>query len=87
MFLFNKEEVYLGYSLDDFNKVREIFETECIEYTYKIINHSTELAGHGTIRSGVGSRSINAKYENLYSICVKKKDFENAKYLIKHFIV
>lgn len=84
MFLFNKREVYIGYPLDKFNKIRELLEMEKIQYTYKIINHSGEWIVNGTIRSHIGSRNINSKYERLYSISVKKVDYEKAKYLINN---
>lgn len=40
MFLFNKRDVYIGYSLEELLKVREILAKEGIKYTYKVINHS-----------------------------------------------
>lgn len=84
MFLFNKEEVYIGYSLDEFNEVRGILETENIRYTYRVINHSEELIGRGTIRGHIGSNSISGKYEKLYSVSVNEIDSEKAKYLIRN---
>lgn len=83
MFLFNKKEVYVGYPLDKFNKIRDLLEMENIKYTYKIINHSGEWIINGTIRSQIGSRDINSQYEKLYSISVKKDDYEKANYLIR----
>jgi hypothetical protein len=48
MFFFNKEDVYIGYSLEELFKVRAILEKEGIKYTYKVVNHS----GWGRGRSG-----------------------------------
>lgn len=76
MFLFNKEDVYIGYSLGELSKVREILEKEGIKYIYKVINYS------GTSRSKFGSFGTKMDYEKQYIVSVKKNDYEKAKYLI-----
>lgn len=76
MFLFNKEDVYIGYSLEELSKVREILEKEGIKYIYKVINHS------GTSRGKFGSLGMKMDYEKQYIVSVKKDDYEKGKYLI-----
>jgi len=78
MFLFNKEEVYIGYSIKELSKVRGILEKEGIKYTYKIINCS----GSDTARRNFGSFGMNMDYEKQYVVSVKKIDCEKAKYLV-----
>ena len=73
MFFFNKEDVYIGYSMEELSKVREILGIKGIKYTYKVI---------GTTRGNFGSFGMNKNYETQYVVSVKKKDSENAKYFI-----
>ena len=47
---FNKESVYVGYSLDKLLKVREALEKEGIKYSYKVKNHSGQWMARGTRR-------------------------------------
>lgn len=82
MFFFNKEEVYIGYSMEEFSKVRGILKSKGIKYTYKVIDHSTQWRGNGTTRGNFGSIGMNKNYEKHYVVSVKKKEAENAKYFI-----
>ena len=82
MFLFIKEDVYIGYSIEELSKVREILEKESIKYTYKVINHSGQWLGGRTTRGSFGSFGMNMDYENQYVVSVKKSDCEKAKYLV-----
>ncbi|MEH7107487.1 hypothetical protein [Bacillus sp. JJ1764] len=82
MFFFNKEEVYIGFSMEDFSKVREILKSKGIKYTYKIIDHSAKWMSGGTSRGNYGSIGMNSKFEKQYVISVKKKDSENARYWV-----
>jgi hypothetical protein len=83
MFFFNKEDIYIGFSTEELSKVREILESKGIEYTYKVINHSGQWMGRGTMRQTVGSVGINGNYENQYVVSVRKKDAETAKYWVQ----
>ncbi len=82
MFFLNKEDVYIGYSLEELSKVRETLEKEGIKYTYKVINHMGQSTGIGTRRGKWGSFGMNMDYEKQYVVSVKKKDYEKAKYLV-----
>lgn len=82
MCLFNKEDVYIGYSMAELNKVREALENEGIKYTYKVINHSGQWTGRGTTRGNWGSFGMNMDYEKQYIVSVKKSDYETAIYLV-----
>ena len=59
MFLFDKEDVYIGYSIEELSKVREILKKESIKYTYKVINY----LGNDTTRGNFGSFGMNMDYE------------------------
>jgi hypothetical protein len=82
MFFFNKEEIYIGYSLDELSKVKRILESKGIKYTYKAIDRSSQWLGQGTIRGNFGSAGLNSNYEKQYVVSVKKKNSENAKYWV-----
>lgn len=83
MFIFNYENVYIGYSLEELEKVRNILSFENIKHKYKIINHNNQWGLIGTKRGHCGNFKINRNYEKQYNVYVKKHDYENAKYLIK----
>ena len=82
MFLFNKENVYIGYSLEELSKVREVLENEGIKYSYKSVNRSEQWSGLGTRRGKFGSYGINMDYEKQYTVYVHRKDFEKAKHQV-----
>lgn len=81
MLFFNKEDVYIGYSLEDLAKVRGVLKREGIKYSYKVIDHSGNSA-----RRNFGSFGLNSKYEKQYIVSVKKKDSEKAMYLVNHIL-
>ncbi|MDP4085534.1 MAG: hypothetical protein Q8934_13100 [Bacillota bacterium] len=78
MLFFGREDIYIGYSINEFSKVRGILESKGIKYTYKVINQSEQWLGQGTLRGNFGSIGMNKSYEKQYVISVKKKDSENA---------
>ncbi len=78
IFFFNKEDVYIGYSLADLSKIRGILAQEGIEYTYNI---QSQL-GRGGARGHHGNLGLNMNYEKQYTVSVKKKDYEKAQYLV-----
>ncbi|MFJ7662521.1 hypothetical protein ACIQXW_08980 [Lysinibacillus sp. NPDC097162] len=82
MFFNNKEDVYIGYSMEELSKVRAILNSEGIKYTYKVVDPSTQWIGHGTRRGNYGSFGMNSNYDKQYIVSVKKKDAERAKYFV-----
>jgi hypothetical protein len=82
MFIFNKEEVYIGYSLEELSKVREILSREGIKYEYKVVNHS----GRRATRVNFRSAGMNMDYEKQYVVSVKKNDYEKARYLVNSIL-
>jgi hypothetical protein len=57
MFFFNKEDIYIGYSIEELSKVRSSLKNQGIKYTYKVINQSDQWweLGQGTSRGNLGS--------------------------------
>lgn len=76
MFLFNKEEVYIGYSIEDLSRIINILKENNIKYNHREINHSRNRG------RGLGNYGINKSYEIQYTVFVNKKDKEEAVYLI-----
>ncbi|MFJ7973808.1 hypothetical protein [Psychrobacillus sp. NPDC096389] len=83
MFFFNKEEVYMGFSMEELSKVTTILTGEGIKYTYKVIDPSGKWLGPGTSRGNFGSFGMNKNYEKQYVVSVSKKDVEDAKYFVR----
>lgn len=82
MFPFNKESVYIGYSLEELAKVRYVLNREGIKHSYRVVNRSGQWLGPGSRRGRFGSFGMNMKYEKQYTVYVHKKDVEKAKYLV-----
>lgn len=77
---FLREEVYMGYSLSEFAKIREELSQNKIKYRYTIKYVSD--SGYGSSRGRYGSFGIKPGYERLYRVTVHKKDYENARYVL-----
>ena len=79
---FFKEDVYIGYSIGDLAKVRQTLANEGIKYSYKVLDQSGQWMGRGTVRGNSGSMGMNMDYSKQYTLSVKRKDFEQASYLV-----
>jgi hypothetical protein len=81
MFGFNKVNVYVGQSLQDFIKAKDALARQQIPYTCRVEDQSQDWSGRGTMRSQFGSFGT-ADYDKLYYVSVKKSDSEQAEYFI-----
>lgn len=86
MCFFNKEDVYIEFSMEELSLVRAILEREGIKSTYKTIDPSGKWLGPGTSRGNFGSFGINKNYEKQYVVSARKKDAGNAKYFINSLL-
>jgi len=77
MFLFNREEVYVGFSLKELANVREALAVDGIQYKYRVVN----LSGNKSRRS-FGGYNGNRDFERQYYVYVQKKDYERGKYIV-----
>ena len=77
MFLLNKEDVYIGYSMEDVSNIVGILKKNNIKYKHKIVKllRSDE-------RFSLRRVNVDMNYETQYTISVKQSDYEKAKYLI-----
>ena len=77
IFLFNKEDVYIGYSIEEVSKIICILKENNIEYKHEVVkllsnDEKYSLKGFG----------VNMDYETQYTISVKESDSKKAKYLV-----
>lgn len=79
MLWFNRKEVYFGYSLDMYSKIRDILSENKISYDIKVLNN----LGH-TERGRSGSFGMKQSHPYQYYIYVKSNDYDEATRLLKN---
>lgn len=72
--LWNRYEVYIGFSMRDYSKIRDILIDNKIKYISRTVNHS--------VRGHIVSTMINLDYSRMYYIYVHKKDAPKVRGLI-----
>jgi len=77
IFLFIKEDVYIGYSIEEVSKVINILKENNIKYTHKVINDLRYGDRFSLSRVGV-----DIDYQTQYTISVGNSDYAEAKYLV-----
>lgn len=73
--IFNREEVYNGFSMEKFSRIRDILQANHIKYNYKCVSQNRGRETFGTF-----GRNLNFLYE--YYVFVHKDDYEQACYMI-----
>lgn len=84
LFIWNRKEVYNGFSIETFNRIKDILSQKDIEYDFKIINRSTSSLFDST-RSRIGSMGEKLKYSYEYYIYVNKNRYDDAIYAINNY--
>ncbi len=82
MFILNSESVYIGYSLEELEQVKDVLLSAGIQYKQKVVNYSAGWGRTGSKRGAFGSLGINMDHEKQYTVWVKNKDYNRAKGLI-----
>lgn len=41
IFIWNKKEIYNGFSMEEFNRVKEVLSAKGIQYKFRIVNRTT----------------------------------------------
>ncbi|MDO5779929.1 MAG: hypothetical protein Q4Q02_05315 [Clostridium sp.] len=77
MFLLNKEDVYIGYSIEDVSNIVGILKKNNIKYKHKIV----KLLRNDE-RFSLRRVNVDINYETQYTISVKQSDYKKAKYFI-----
>lgn len=71
--------LYSGYSIDEFNKIRDALEKEKVPYRYRTHSRLGQWSGRGTVRGSTGNTLVNTKYDLMYEILVRKENLEMAR--------
>ena len=76
----NKRDLYVGYDLKEYNAIKTILSVNQIKFDCKAVNRG----GYGlnNRRSYSGTFGESPALENTYYISVKKKDYDQAVFLI-----
>lgn len=72
--IFNRKEVYVGMSMNEFNDKRQLLSQNGIGYRYRMVNQNSVPRGAAT----VGRYMENQDLSTTYYIYVNKKDYEYA---------
>lgn len=81
MFLFIKEDVYIGYLIDEVSKVVNVLSENNIKYKHKVIKLLRSDERFSLRRVGV-----NMNYETQHTVSVNQNDYEEAKYLVNNVL-
>ena len=81
IFLWNRKEVYNGFSMKEFNRIRDILSVKGIQYDFRTINRSAS-SGFGSTRGRMGSFGENLNYSYQYYLYVHKNNYDNAIFAI-----
>ena len=73
----NRKEVYVGTSLDEFNNLRDLLSERNIKYKTRIVDRSSANAV-GSSRARVGTSGQNLELAYTYYIYVHKDDYQAA---------
>lgn len=79
--IFNREEVYVGTSMEKFNKVLTTLSENNIEYKHRVVDrNSSNVVGGQRGRTGTFGQDLNIS--KIYYVYVHKKDYKNATSII-----
>lgn len=81
IFLFNKEEIYIGYSIEEVSKIISTLTENNIKYEHKVLSLLSSDE-----RFSLRRVNLNMDYETQYTISVKESDYEKAKYLVNKIL-
>jgi hypothetical protein len=81
MWFWNRAEVYLGWSLEEFSKMKSLLVDNYIKYDYKVVDNSSYGVSNRRA-SGMGTFGENSKFRVQYYLYVYKKDYERAQYIL-----
>lgn len=79
----NRKEVYLGLSMQEFCEVRDTLSANHIRYDSRTVDHNATMSG---MRGTMGRFAEDPAYQYQYYVYVNNKDYENAKYLLNQSV-
>lgn len=81
MWLWNRREIYTGFSEADFATVRNVLMEHGIPYDFRVSDRVTPW--HGSMMTRGANPLTNQDSARQYYIYVDKKDYERAEYLLR----
>lgn len=81
--IWNQKEVFVGYSLQKFNEVRQILSANRIKYKHRLVNNNKTYL-FSSRRARTGTFGENMDYSITYYIYVHKSDYETACAVLKN---
>ena len=84
IFIWNRKEVYNGFSMEEFSRIKDILSAKGIQYDFKTVNRSTS-SGFDSTRGRIGSMGENLKYSYEYYIYVNKNNYDDALFVINNY--
>lgn len=81
-----KKEVYCGFDMVEFNRVRDVLDNAGIKNTHKVVDLITPscmMNRLNGIRTASGADTSFAKAAKQYYVYVSKNDFEKASIMIR----
>ncbi len=81
--MFGWEEVYMGFSMDDYIKARDAIESEGIAYKRKLFAHAGAWLGRGKVHQSRAIIGNHTDFTKQYRLFVRRENAEQARYLIR----
>ena len=81
--MFGWEEVYMGFTMDDFIKARDAVTAAGISYKRKIFAHAGVWLGRGKVYRSSAIIGNHTDYTKQYRLFVRNEHAEQARYLIR----
>lgn len=81
--MFGWEEVYMGFSMEDFEKARDAVTQAGMPYKRKLFAHAGAWLGRGKIRHSNAIIGHHTDFTKQYRLFVRLEDAEQARYLIR----
>lgn len=81
-----KKEIYCGFDMAEFNRIRDVLDNAGIKHTYKVVDliaPSCMMDRLNGIRTASGADTSSAKAMKQYYVYVSKNDFEKAEIIIR----
>lgn len=82
--IWNRKEIYNGFSMEEFNKIKCALLEKGIKYNFRTVNRTTG-SSVGSTRGRIGSMGEKLKYSYEYYIYVHKNDYDGAVYAINSY--
>lgn len=81
MWFWNRIEIYSGYSMKEFNELRDVLISRGLKYSYRLVNRSSSAAFTSN-RARTGTFGQKPALDTQYYLYVHKKDYDDAMFYL-----